>query len=328
MNKVFDGSRLSSSLDKFKKSRISELYYERISTGFKSLDEKIGGGIADGLTVIGAGSGMGKSTFALQMGQNISAQGIPVLFFSMEMSQVRIASKSISRGYFLETRKSLPADDLLNKEKAEKLKSSQWKSLDKVREKACEECKNLYVIEGGEHMSTSKDIESWVKGFCEQLDSTENEKKIKPVVIVDYLQILTSAKDKPVSDMRLIVEENIRNLKDLSKVMPVILISSLNRDSYKSAVEFKAFKESGMIEYSADEVWGIQFANSFNEEAEFKKEKAKMPREVEISILKQRYHASESSVPFFYYCENDCFVETKKIEEKTSEVFGDAPRAN
>ena len=308
------------------------------------MDEKIGGGVAAGLTVIGAGSGMGKSTFALQMAQNVSQQGIPVLFFSMEMPELRIASKAISREYFLQTGKTLSSDDLLNEDKVEKFGKRDWSTLDKVRKSVDEACKNLYIIEGGDNMKSSEDIVSCVNAFVAECSQ-------EPVVIVDYLQILTSAKENGFANARLVVDENVRNLKYLSQQIdtPVILISSLNREHYKNAISFEAFKESGTIEYSADEVWGIQFANKIQDDDDFKKEKAKMPREVELSIVKQRYHASESGVKFKFYCENDCFLENseaKKIERKRKEKiqnekfgleeevaekvdrFGGAPRAN
>ena len=338
---------LSCCLNKFEKEEISKLCYQRIPTGFEELDEKIGGGISTGLTVLGAGSGMGKSTFALQMAQNISAQGIPVLFFSMEMTEVRIASKLISKEYFLETGKTIASDDFLNADKIANFKKKEWVNLDKAREIVGEACKKLYIIEGRVGMNSSTHIIDWINVFLDKMAGVDGTKTITPVVIVDYLQILTSARDNAPDNARFIVDENLRNLKSLSQNMPVILISSLNREGYKNEISFEAFKESGTIEYSADEVWGIQFEQTIKDkdEAAFKREKAKMPREVEINILKQRYHASESRVSFLFYCENDCFIEKsklKKVEQILKEkrfgamesedgaelLFGSAPRAN
>ena len=41
---------------------------------------------------------------------------------------------------------------------------------------------------------------------------------------------------------------------------PVIAISSLNRENYKSGISMTAFKESGGIEYSSDVLIGLQFS--------------------------------------------------------------------
>ena len=49
-------------------------------------------------------------------------------------------------------------------------------------------------------------------------------------------------------------------LKRLSRdyKLPLIGISSFNRDSYTEAVSMKSFKESGAIEYSSDVLMGLQ----------------------------------------------------------------------
>ena len=41
--------------------------------------------------------------------------------------------------------------------------------------------------------------------------------------------------------------------------MPVLGISSFNRDNYNNPVGMQSFKESGAIEYSSDVLIGLQF---------------------------------------------------------------------
>ena len=53
---------------------IKKNYPEHIKTGFDNLDKLLGGGLSPCLTVFGAISSLGKSTFALQMAQNLSCQ--------------------------------------------------------------------------------------------------------------------------------------------------------------------------------------------------------------------------------------------------------------
>ena len=55
---------------------------ERLKTGCAGLDEALGGGICPGLIVLGGSPGLGKSTFAIQIAEAVSAQ-TPVLYFSM-----------------------------------------------------------------------------------------------------------------------------------------------------------------------------------------------------------------------------------------------------
>lgn len=79
-----------------------------------------------------------------------------------------------------------------------------------------------------------------------------------PVVIIDYLQILEpyemKASDKQNTDKAVLELKRIsRNYK-----IPVIGISSFNRQNYEEAVSMKSFKESGAIEYSSDVLIGLQ----------------------------------------------------------------------
>ena len=44
----------------------------RMKTGFPQLDEILGGGLAPGLVVLGGQPGVGKSTFCLQLAENVA----------------------------------------------------------------------------------------------------------------------------------------------------------------------------------------------------------------------------------------------------------------
>ena len=65
-------------------------------TGFEQLDKK-SGGLYAGLYVLAAISSLGKTTFALQIADNLAAAGHDVLFFSLEQSRLELISKSFAR---------------------------------------------------------------------------------------------------------------------------------------------------------------------------------------------------------------------------------------
>lgn len=66
-----------------------------ISTGFPRLDDILGGGfIRGGLYILGARPAVGKSTFGINLADNIAGN---VLFISLEMSVEQITAKRISR---------------------------------------------------------------------------------------------------------------------------------------------------------------------------------------------------------------------------------------
>ena len=92
-------------------------------------------------------------------------------------------------------------------------------------------------------------IEKW-EGYIEKV---KQEHKKAPVILIDYLRKLGS--EQKISDERLRVDDIILKLTDLGKKhnIPVVAISELARDSYKSGqrLSMASFKESGTIEYEA-----------------------------------------------------------------------------
>lgn len=86
-----------------------------VGTGYRSIDQLLGGGmLPGGLYVLAARPGIGKTTFALNIVSTVVKTG-PVVFFSLEMSEEqitakRIASQSSISSKELLTAAALPAD--------------------------------------------------------------------------------------------------------------------------------------------------------------------------------------------------------------------------
>ena len=87
----------------------------------------------------------------------------------------------------------------------------------------------------------------------------EVEKYESPVVFIDYAQIIAPISDRKTDKQN--VDANITALKRLSRDygLPVVAISSFNRESYRESVSMASFKESGAIEYSSDVLIGLQY---------------------------------------------------------------------
>ena len=145
------------------------------------------------------------------------------------------------------------------------------------------------------------------------------DNNVKPVVIIDYLQIIRPLNNK--TSTKDAVDENVRALKKLQieNDLIVLLISSLNRSNYLTPVDFESFKESGGIEYTADVIWGLQLSvmndELFDKDKGLKQKrdavkeaKKASPREVELICLKNRYGISSYLCKFDYYAKYDYFV--------------------
>ena len=296
-------------LDYFRNIRDQEESYEA-KTGFKSLDDmnkNLFGGLHEGLYIIGAISSLGKTTFCLQLADQIAEGGKDVIFFSLEQSKYELMSKSISRNTFLEaTARGLEGKDyaqesqkILNSRYYKFMKETQKIVLDSAIQKYSEAAQNLYIYEGryqGERLSVTH-IKSIVSKHIERTGN-------KPVIIVDYLQILAPV--DPRSTDKQNTDTAVFELKELSRDngIPVIAISSFNRESYLEPVSMTSFKESGAVEYSSDILFGLQYSGmdyiegegkearnkrirTLNKENWSKKEK-KEPIQVELKCLKNR----------------------------------------
>lgn len=251
-------------LDYFKSMESQPETFEA-KTGFYCFDdmnENLFGGLHEGLYIIGAISSLGKTTFCLQLADQVSALGTDVIFFSLEMSKYELMAKSISRFTYNLAREKHNFTDPLPRVTHEILNQRYWKFLKDYQkqhikesiEKYEESAKNLYIHEG-----RYKDKRL---GVAEIKEITMDHYKItgrKPVVFVDYLQILAPA-DIKASDKQN-TDTAVFELKELSRNLgiPVVAISSFNRDNYKEPVSMVSFKESGAIEYSSDILLGLQY---------------------------------------------------------------------
>lgn len=277
--------------------------FEVKKTGFNDFDKKMNGGLHAGLYVLGAISSLGKTTFIHQIADNVANQGQKVLFFSLEQSRFELVSKSLSR----ELAKINPENGLTARQiMSGKVNGNIQKALDNYTYAS----KNLKIFEGN--------FDTTVKIIRKVIDKHIKENQDNPFVIVDYLQIL-QALDVRMSDKQK-VENNVTELKRMSRDfnIPLFVISSLNRDSYLNPISYESFKETGGIEYTADNVFGLQYSNIESINAEKTKTKQrklakiealKMPREIDLICLKQRNGIQNFSCKFKFYPQYNFFLE-------------------
>ncbi|TLQ28197.1 DnaB-like helicase C-terminal domain-containing protein [Lactobacillus delbrueckii] len=294
-------------------------YPDNIPTGFKNLDDELDGGLQPKLYVLGAVSSLGKTTFALNVADNLAKQGRHVFFFSMESSKREVTDKLLSR-----------ASCLSNGHKWTQLQVSRGAWLNNAEDK--EEFDGLFKAfsryQRFLHIYDNRVKASQVKDLLNGwLDNHPDEKK--PLVVVDYLQILQAEQDNVTDKAK--VTDSVSVLSELTKQaeVPVLVISSLNRASYWQDVSFESFKESGEIEYSADVMLGLEFAHreeyitvqknghvELNKE-KFDQRKQEVPRRVEMVILKNRTGKTGGHI-FFKY--NAMFNSYQACTEKEAAI--------
>lgn len=281
-----------------------------IKTGFDKLDEKLNGGLYPGLYTIGAISSLGKTALTLQIADNIAEMNNNVLFFSLEMPKDELISRSISRHmYLIDSDKARYAGtNNVMYGKTDNCKDIFVNAVELYKENIS---KHLKIIEGNFDMN--------IMGIISKVESYINLTKSKPVVFIDYLQIIKPSLEKAYSEKQG-VDDVVVKLKMMSRnfKIPVFVISSFNRENYNTSVNFSCFKESGGIEYTSDFVLGLQLsALDDNELLDNKKKlqeylhkaKDKNPREITLVILKNRNGKSFTKQKFNFYAKNNLFVE-------------------
>ena len=317
-------------LHRVKEGRNAKTY----STGLKALDDALGGGLREGLYCIGAMSGFGKTTLALQIADTIAAAGDDVLYISLEMSADDLTAKSISRRTYQQCIENGASHenilavarttlDVLRCDIATKAQSKTF--MEAVTAYTEHEAKHLYIVEGMQGVNTDK-----VRQLVEQHRQRHGR---PPVVFIDYLQLLTIADTTQNTDKQK-MDAAIKALKDISRdfKIPVVTISSMNRASYDGGLNMASFKESGNIEYTADALLALEFplpsdckgksdVATKNRERKFNEiytmQRNGEPVRVDIKILKCRTAAPSNTATVdscnMFNCFMDCRDEVKQM---------------
>lgn len=212
----------------------------QVSSGWKSVDEKLYGGLNKGeITIFAGQSGAGKSLFLQNLAVNWSTAGMNVVYLSLELSEKLCSMRIDAMHTGVETREVMRNIDDVHM----KVRASQQKSGGTLQVKQ---------LKNG---CTSNDIRAYIKEY-------EIAKKIKvDCILVDYLDLMMpisvkiSAENLFVKDKY--ITEELRNLAvELNTV--TVSASQLNRGSYEE-VEYDPSHIAGGISKvnTADNVVGI-----------------------------------------------------------------------
>jgi replicative DNA helicase len=265
-------------------------------TGFEQLDQVLDGGLYEGLYIIGAITSLGKTTFIMQAADQIAQAGHDVLIFSLEMARSELMAKSISRLTFNECinpAHAKTARGITTGKRYEKYSPQEVELINKGVKLYAAYANRIYISEGIGDIGAAQIRETTARHI--------NLTGRKPVVIIDYLQLL--APHEPRATDKQNTDKAVMELKRASRdfKIPVLAVSSFNRQNYASKVNMEAFKESGAIEYSSDVLIGLQAKGAGETGFNIDEAKQKDPRQVELKILKNRNGATGKSIYFEYY---------------------------
>lgn len=241
-----------------------------LKTGFYGLDLLTNGLQKSDLILLAARPAVGKTSFAMNIINNVALNGGSCAIFSLEMSAAQLMQRAICSTAMVPMAKALKGE----------LSSKEWKLLLEAKNKLSSS--KIFIDDSA--LNTPVDILS----KCRRIKREHG----LDIIMIDYLQLMSSGNKK--SDNRQTeVSEISRNLKIAAKELnvPIICLSQLSRDveKRKGRPVLSDLRESGAIEQDADIVMFLHNPDRYLEEDNAVKQGI-----VELIVAKHRNGATDT----------------------------------
>ena len=223
-----------------------------VRTGFFDMDRMTAGLQKGDLIILAARPSMGKTAFALNIGENVAVnEGLPVAVFSMEMGASQLALRMVgSLGRINQQRLRTGA-----------LQDEEWGRLSD----AVERLKSAHIFIDETPALSPNELRARSRRLARRFGGTLG------LIIVDYLQLMSGSSSNE-ENRATVIGEISRGLKALAKELqcPVIALSQLNR-SVETRPDKRPMmsdlRESGAIEQDADVIMFIYRDEYYNKES-------------------------------------------------------------
>ena len=281
-----------------------------IFTGYYKLDKLTNGLHKTDLIILAARPGFGKTSLAMNIVENVALQGKTCLVFSLEMSREQLAKRMVCS----------VAEVSMEDANKGNLKKEQWKRLADAQ--SALDKANIFVDDSG--VITPQEILS----KCRRI----KKKYGLDLVMVDYLQLMTTGKTSNSDNRQQEITEISRNLKLIAKEIdvPVLTLSQLSREVEKrqgKEPQVSDLRESGAIEQDADIILFIHRPDLAATEKEQKEGSVK--HNVAQILIKKHRNGPQGSVELYFKGECTKFlnitedlkdeIAQKDFEEKEKE---------
>lgn len=248
---------------------------QNLMWGISRLDD-LTGGIPNDLTILGAMTGLGKTAFVTNLAESLSDADKKVYFVSAEMNAEEVVLREIQRGTGIQVTKMRTGD----------ISDNELHMIESFVP-----AKNVFIND-----ASNADID--------RVCSAIKVHKLKyglDIIIVDYLQLLTTTKHKndPINQVKYISN----SLKALSKDLkvPVVALAQFNKEAGKAIdrkPEIGNLRDSSQIAMDAGLILFIHRQDYFDKEIAANKTH-RMNGVVELIIAKNRYGVANTSA----YCQ-------------------------
>lgn len=250
------------------------------STGLTGLDDRTGGFHEGQLITVAGATGMGKSTFALNVIRRAIDRNEPVLLFTLEMSRKEVVRSILCADCGVDTRVAMRTSKLSKEEKA-RLSVSYDKGF----------LRALHVLDNP--TMTAAQIRSVAKRDIQTRGTR--------LVVIDYVQLIApGAVESEAQTREQQVASISRSMKALAREtkVPVLILAQLNRDADKRPPgerhpRLSDMRESAAMTHDSDLVLGIYRAGYYDPSNML------LANQMDVIVLKQRFGPT-GRVPLSY----------------------------
>lgn len=277
-----------------------------IRTKYKGLDKLLDGLHPSDLIILAARPAVGKTSFAMNIVSNIATQGYNCAVFSLEMSKEQIVQRLLC---------SVANVSMEHASKGE-MSKSEWLRISQAKETLYKS--NIFIDDSA--MITPQQVLS----KCRRL----KRKFGLDMVMIDYVQLMTSNKEKSADNRQQEITDISRNLKILAKELnvPVLALSQLSRavETRKGRPQLSDLRESGAIEQDADIVMFIHRPDKGATETELAE--GKVRKNVAEIIIEKHRSGPTGKVDLYFKGECTKFlnidIETGEPEDEIADQEG------
>lgn len=280
-------------IDKFELIEKDKSALAGLKTGFYALDLLTNGFQKSDLILLAARPGVGKTSFAMNIINNIALNGGTCAVFSLEMSAAQLMQRAICSTAMVSMSKALRGE----------LNDKEWKLILEAKEKLSKA--KIFIDDSA--LNTPVDILS----KCRRIQREHG----LDIVMVDYLQLMKAG--IKTDNRQTEVAEISRNLKIAAKELnvPILCLSQLSRavEGRKGNIPVLSdLRESGSIEQDADIVMFIH-----NPDMYLVEEGAIKQGIVDLIIAKHRSGALDT-IKMKFISEHTTFVNLDKDSNNQS----------
>lgn len=207
------------------------------STGFRDLDRKLAGLHPTNLVIVAARPGMGKTSLAFNIAQNVALGGKTVAIFSLEMSREEVVTRMLCSKGRIDSQRL----------RTGKLTEGDFTKLSNAAGALYKQ--NIFVDDSAGLTVTE------IRAKCRRL----RRKPGLDLVVVDYLQLMNGSGQENRQQEIAMISRSLKNLARELQI-PIIALSQLNRgveSREDKRPRLGDLRESGAVEQDADVVMFI-----------------------------------------------------------------------